>query len=57
MSSATSFAGALSEGRPEMTTRDWFEKLVGFSESDGYAAVQSRLTVETSSSPSTTNRL
>ena len=46
MSSATSFAGALSEGRPDMTTRDWFEKLVGFSEGDGYEAVQNRLTVE-----------
>jgi len=28
-----------------MTTRDWFEKLVGFSESDGYDAAQRRLTV------------
>ena len=50
-----SFAGALSEGRPDMTTRDWFEKLVGFSESDGYAAVQSQLTVEGDELVSTVN--
>ena len=29
-----------------MTNQNWFEKLVGFSESDGYAAVQSRFGVE-----------
>lgn len=38
-----------------MTTQDWFEKLVGFSESDGYAAVQSRLTVEGDELVSTVN--
>jgi hypothetical protein len=50
-----SFAGALSEGRPDMTTQDWFEKLVGFSESDGYEAVQNRLTVEGDELVSTVN--
>ena len=40
------FAVGLSRKRPDMTTQDWFEKLVGFSESDGYAATQSRLAVE-----------
>ncbi|RFC41726.1 MAG: hypothetical protein DVB23_003336 [Verrucomicrobia bacterium] len=29
-----------------MTTHNWFERLVGFTESDGYAATQSRLAVE-----------
>ena len=38
-----------------MTTSNWFEKLVGFSESDGYAAVQSRLTVEGDELVSTVN--
>ncbi|MEX0580736.1 MAG: hypothetical protein WD228_06455 [Mycobacterium sp.] len=38
-----------------MTTQDWFEKLVGFSESDGYAAVQSRLAVEGEELVSTVN--
>ena len=38
-----------------MTTQDWFEKLVGFSESDGYAAVQSQLTVEGDELVSTVN--
>ena len=41
-----SSVAALSEGRPDMTTHDWFKNLVGFSERDGYDAVQSRLTVE-----------
>ena len=38
-----------------MTNRDWFEKLVGFSESDGYEAVQSRLAVEGDELVSTAN--
>ena len=38
-----------------MTTHDWFERLVGFSESDGYAATQSRLTVEGDQLVSTVN--
>ncbi len=38
-----------------MATQDWFEQLVGFSESDGYAAVQSRLTVEGEELVSTVN--
>ena len=38
-----------------MTNHDWFEKLVGFSESDGSAAVQSRLTVEGDELASTVN--
>ena len=38
-----------------MTTSNWFENLVGFSESDGYAAVQSRLTVEGDELVSTVN--
>ena len=38
-----------------MTTRDWFEKLVGFSEGDGYEAVQNRLTVEGDELVSTVN--
>lgn len=38
-----------------MTTQDWFEKLVGFSESDGYAAVQTRLGVEGAELVSTVN--
>ena len=38
-----------------MTTQDWFEKLVGFSESDGYDAVQSRLAVEGEELVSTVN--
>jgi len=39
----------------DMTTSNWFEKLVGFSESDGYDAVQSRLTVEGDELVSTVN--
>lgn len=50
-----SFAGAPSGRRPDMTTQDWFEKLLGFSESDGYEAVQSRLTVEGDELVSTVN--
>ena len=50
-----SSAAALSEGRPDMTTHDWFENLVGFSERDGYDAVQSRLTVEGDELVSTVN--
>ena len=38
-----------------MTTHDWFERLVGFSEGDGYAATQSRLTVEGDELVSTVN--
>jgi len=38
-----------------MTTRDWFERLVGFSESDGYGATQSRLAVEGDELVSTVN--
>ena len=38
-----------------MTTQDWFEKLVGFTESDGYAAVQSRLTIKGEELVSTVN--
>ena len=38
-----------------MTNQNWFEKLVGFSESDGYAAVQSRLGVEGEELVSTVN--
>ena len=38
-----------------MTTHDWFENLVGFSERDGYDAVQSRLTVEGDELVSTVN--
>ncbi len=38
-----------------MATQDWFEKLVGFSENDGYDAVQSRLTVEGEELVSTVN--
>jgi len=38
-----------------MTSYDWFERLVGFSESDGYAATQSRLTVEGDELVSTVN--
>lgn len=38
-----------------MTTCDWFERLVGFSESDGYAATQSRLVVEGDQLVSTVN--
>lgn len=38
-----------------MTNQDWFEKLVGFSESDGYDAVQSRLTIESEELVSTVN--
>ena len=38
-----------------MTTSNWFEKLVGFSESDGYDAVQSRLTVDGDELVSTVN--
>ena len=40
-----------------MTTSNWFEELVGFSESDGYEAVQSRLVVEGDELVSTVNRL
>jgi len=38
-----------------MTTYDWFERLVGFSESGGYAATQSRLNVEGDELVSTVN--
>ena len=47
---------AVPSGREtDMTTSNWFEKLVGFSESDGYDAVQSRLTVEGDELVSTVN--
>ena len=41
-----SCAGAHSGGGPDMSGYDWFDRLVGFSEDDGYAATQRRLAVE-----------